>query len=214
MLAAIFGFDALHTRIAEAKALGQPPTPVVMPGHIGNFSLVRTWNDTLFGGTIVYTWGDYAQDAAPAGTTPLHVAFGISPVFGVHDAEVCHIARGEDPTWHGQIAAKSPGGEVDLTAATYNNGVTQRLEASTVCDGGVCKQFSQTSQHVTLVYAHPHAVLPMQQDPSRAIPVLLKVETTDTVTSGATMRPILTAALTSFLAQADLAGLTQPYSRH
>ena len=131
-LAAVFGFDAYDTHLAEAKVLAAPPREVVLPATLGSYALVRTWNDTLMGGTIVYSWGEYA---VPGGAGP-HVALGISPVFGVHDAEVCHLARGEDPVWHGQIAAPSPDGVIDLTAATYNNGVTQKLEASTVCDGG------------------------------------------------------------------------------
>ena len=181
LLSAIFGFDALHTRAAEAKTMANKTMLAPMPQHIGAFTLVRTWNDTLFGGTIVYTWGDYAPNGGGA-----HVALGIAPVFGVHDAEVCHLSRGEDPTWHGQIAASSPGGTVDLTAATYNNGATQWLEASTVCDGGACRQFSQTSQHVTLVYSRPHRGLPLQADTTRPVPVLLKVETLDTTAPVAT----------------------------
>ena len=208
LLSAIFGLDALHTYTAEAKALVQKPVLATMPQYIGAFTLVRTWNDTLFGGTIVYTWGDYAPNGGGA-----HVALGIAPVFGVHDAEVCHIARGEDPTWHGQIAAISRAGTVDLTAATYNNGATQWLEASTVCDGGTCRQFSQTSQHVTLVYSSPHRGLPLQADTTRSVPVLLKVETLDTTAPAATEEPILAAALAEFLRVADLNQLTAPYNK-
>ncbi len=208
LLSAIFGLDALHTNTAEAKALVQKHVLATMPQYIGAFTLVRTWNDTLFGGTIVYTWGDYAPNGGGA-----HVALGIAPVFGVHDAEVCHIARGEDPTWHGQIAAISRAGTVDLTAATYNNGATQWLEASTVCDGGTCRQFSQTSQHVTLVYSSPHRRLPLQADTTRSVPVLLKVETLDTTAPAATEEPILAAALAEFLRVADLNQLTAPYNK-
>ena len=209
VLAVVFGFDAVKTHFADAQAVGATPVLVPMPGRIGHFVLVRSWQDTLVGGTIVYTWGDYAADA---GNGP-HVALGISPVFGIHDAEVCHIARGEDPTWHGQIEAGSASGVVDLTAATYNDGATQRLEASTVCDGGSCRQFSQTSQHVTLVYSYPHKQLPMQGDRSRAVPVLLKVETMDTDSPAAEVEPELAATLAEFLRDADLVGITVPYGR-
>ena len=208
-LSVIFGFDALHTRFADAQTVGRAPVLVPMPEKIGKFVLVRSWDDTLVGGTIVYTWGDYAADAGNG----VHVALGISPVFGVHDAEVCHIARGEDPTWHGQIAAESASGTVDLTAATYNDGTTQRLEASTVCDGGTCRQFSQTSQHVTLVYSNPHRGLPLQADTTRPVPVLLKVETLDTTAPAATEEPILAATLGEFLRAADLNQLTAPYNK-
>jgi len=208
-LSTVFGFDVLYAHIAGPAPVGRAPAPVALPQQIGNFTLARAWNDTLIGGTIVYTWGDYQSNADPS----LHVAMGISPVFGVHDAEVCHIARGEDPTWHGQIAAPSPDSEIDLTAATYNNGVTQRLEASTVCDAGACKQFSQTSQHITLIYSYPHKGLPMKADTTRAVPVLFKVETLDTTTPAAAMEPVLAATLTQFLKEADLVRLTAPYGK-
>ena len=130
----------------------------------------------------------------------------------MHDAEVCHIARGEDPTWHGQIATASPGGEIDLTSAAYNNGVTQRLEASTVCDAGACRQYSETTQHVTLVYARPHRELPIGADRTRPVPVLLKVESLDVVSPTSVIEPQLAAALKSFLAEANLVQITAPYT--
>jgi len=209
VLSAIFGVDALKTHIAAAHEVGHTPVLTPMPQRIGHFTLVRTWRDTLVGGTIVYTWGEYAAE----GNQGKHVALGISPVFGVHDAEVCHIARGDDPTWHGQIEASSPGGPIDLTAATYNDGTVQRLEASTVCDGGVCRQFSNTSQHVTLVYSYPHKTLPMQSDKARSVPVLLQVDSLDPVSPVDKVEPELAATLTQFLKEADLVSLTAPYSK-
>ena len=147
---------------------GQPAHASGLPQRIGDYTLVRTWTDTTLEGAVVYLWGEYAAPAPTPGTPPPpHIDLGISPQLGVHDAEVCHIARGEDPTWHGQIATASPGGEIDLTSAAYNNGVTQRLEASTVCDAGACRQYSETTQHVTLVYARPHRELPIGADRTR-----------------------------------------------
>ena len=58
----------------------------------------------------------------------------------MHDVEVCHIARGEDPVWHGQLTAQTPNGEVAFVAAAYNNGQVQTLEASTLCDAGTVSQ--------------------------------------------------------------------------
>jgi exosortase J len=208
-LSVVFGFDAVQTHFADAQAVGEAPAIASMPEKIGHFQLVRSWQDTLVGGTVVYTWGDYAADAGNGA----HVSLGISPVFGIHDAEVCHIARGDDPTWHGQIEAGSASGTVDLTAATYNDGTTQRLEASTVCDAGSCRQFSESSQHVTLVYAYPHKQLPMQGDRSRAVPVLLKVETMDTQSPAAVVEPELARTLKEFLKDADLVGITAVYGR-
>ena len=212
-LSAVFGVDALHERrveLAEAKAAQTLPA---FPATLGRYTLVRSWNDTLLDGIVVYTWAEYAPPPTAADPSPAHIALGISPEMGVHDAEVCHIARGEDPVWHGQIASSSLGGEVALTAATYNNGVTQRLEASTVCDGGVCRQFGGSTQHVTLIYARPHRELPLQADRTRPVPVLLKVETTNTLLPSAQAETQMADVLTRFLNQIDLATLTKPYAQ-
>ena len=212
-LSAIFGAEAIHAFHAEAAYEAARPTPAGLPQRIGNYSLIRTWTDTTLEGAVVYLWGEYAAPAPPSGVAPSpHIALGISPQLGVHDAEVCHIARGEDPTWHGQLAAFSPGGEIDLTSATYNNGVTQRLEASTVCDAGACRQYSETTQHVTLVYARPHRDLPMSADPTRPVPVLLKVESLDVISPASVIEPQLATALKNFLAQANLVRITAPYT--
>jgi hypothetical protein len=76
LLAAVFGFDALHTHVAEAEALRHPASLVPMPQHVGDYTLLRSWDDTVLGGTVVYTWGEYALNGdmqAP------HVSLGISP---------------------------------------------------------------------------------------------------------------------------------------
>lgn len=212
-LSAIFGVEAFHALRAEAAYDAAKPTPAGMPKQIGSYTLVRTWTDTTLEGAVVYLWGEYAAPTPTNGAVPSpHISLGISPVLGVHDAEVCHIARGEDPTWHGELTDASPGGEIDLSAAAYNNGVTQRLEASTVCDAGACRQYSQTTQHVTLLYARPHRELPMQSDRTRPVPVLLKVESLDVVSPTSVVEPRLAAALRSFLAQANLVQITAPYT--
>jgi exosortase J len=213
-LASIFGAEALHALRAEAAYDAARPTPAALPAHIGNYTLVRTWRDTTLEGIVVYLWGEYAPPPSPDRPPAYHISLGVSPVMGVHDAEVCHLARGEDPTWHGQIAAPSPGGEIDLSAATYNDGVTQRLEASSVCDAGACRQYSQTTQHITLLYARPHRDLPLESDRTRPVPVLLKLESLDVVAPASVVGPQLAAALRNFLAQANLVRITAPYSLH
>ncbi len=210
VMAAIFGVDVLHEHRLDAARLAAQ-VPPALPAHIGNFTLVRTWNESQFG-VLVYSWGDYAAPAAN-GNPGEHVMLGVSPQT-VHDAEVCHIARGEDPTWHGQIVAATAGGPVELTAATYNDGATQELEASTVCDNGACRQYSETSQHVTVIYARPHRGVPLESDTTRPIPLMLKVESLDTMTPASVMEPRLAATLTTFLKSANLLTLTAPYVQH
>jgi exosortase J len=207
-LSAIFGVEAIHALRAEQAYEKARPTPSGMPQHIGSYTLLRTWTDTTLEGTVVYLWGEYGLP----GTSSPHIDLGISPELGVHDAEVCHIARGEEPTWHGQIDTPSPGGEIDLTAAAYNNGVTQRLEASTVCDAGACRQYSETTRHITLLYARPHRDLPMTSDRTRPVPILLKLESLDVLSPTSVVEPQLAAALKDFLAQTNLVRITTPYA--
>jgi exosortase J len=191
-------------KMAEERAAQAIPP---MPAQIGEYKLVRTWNDTLLDGIVIYIWGEYA------GSTGLHVNLGISPQLGMHDAEICHISRGEDPTWHGEIDAASLGGEMYLTAATYNNGIRQRLEASTVCDGGACQQYSDTGQHVTLIYTRPHRNLPLAPDSERPVPVLLSVDSPDVLAPTAEAEAEMARALTRFLSEIDMVSLTKPYSQ-
>ncbi|HSY37674.1 MAG TPA: exosortase J [Acidobacteriaceae bacterium] len=207
LMAAIFGVDVLHQHRVEAARLATL-APATLPQHIGDFTLERTWNETQFG-VLVYSWGEYAEPTVN-GVPGAHVMLGVSPQT-VHDAEVCHLARGEDPTWHGQIVAATAGGPVELTAATYNDGATQELEASTVCDNGACRQYSETSQHVTVIYARPHRGVPLQSNTTRPIPLMLKVESLDTMTPASVMEPRLASTLVTFLKSADLLTLTAPY---
>ena len=207
LIAAIFGADVLQAHRAEAARLATL-APATLPAHIGNFTLERTWNETQFN-VLVYSWGDYAA-ATVNGVQGAHVMLGVSPQT-VHDAEVCHLARGEEPTWHGQILAATAAGPVELTAAMYNDGATQVLEASTVCDNGTCRQYSQTSQHVTVIYARPHRGVPLQSNETRPIPLMLKVESLDVLASPSAMEPQLQSTLIAFLKDADLLTLTAPY---
>ncbi len=208
-MAAIFGLDAARQHHLEAAWEAAQPEPM-LPAQVGAYTLQRTWKETQFG-VLVYTWGDYAK-LAGSGVMEPHVMLGVSPQ-SVHDAEVCHLARGDDPTWRGQMAVQTAGGEVDLTVATYNNGATQELEASTVCDHGACRQYSGTSRNLTLIYAEPHRGLPLESGRARPIPVMLKVESLDTMTPVSLMEPRLASALASFLEGANLLAVTEPYSR-
>jgi exosortase J len=207
-MASVFGVDVFHQYQVYAHEAVQ--TLPAMPAQIGNFTLQRSWNETALG-VLVYTWGEYAAPAAN-GVAGARVMLGISPQT-IHDAEVCHLARGDDPTWHGQIVAATAGGPVELTAATYNNGAVQELEASTVCDNGACRQHSETSRHLTLIYARPHRGVPLQADTSRPIPLMLKVESLDTLTSASVIEPQLAATLATFLKDADLVTLTAPFGK-
>jgi len=71
------------------------------PQRMGSYSLVRSWNETLPIGLVAYVWAQYAP--ANGGTS---ISIGVSPELGWHDPLVCHVVRGEQPLWQGQLAAK------------------------------------------------------------------------------------------------------------
>ncbi len=179
------------------------------PQHIGGYSLVRTWNENLFTGPLIFRWADYAP--ASGGT---HVAIGISPVLGSHDTLICHSARGEDPLWRDELVLQTAENHpVSFSGSFFNNGATQSLEATTICNGGSCGEYSSDRANFGFVYSKPTSQALFSQDPQRPIPILLKVETIDTTLPAELARHQMTEALRDFLAQADLNTLTKPYRR-
>jgi exosortase J len=194
-----------HTSVAEAqldeRALGQ------FPAHVGSYTLVRSWNENLYTGPLIYHWAEYA----PADGGP-HISLGVSPVLGSHDTLICHSARGEEPLWAGQMAMATAGNaRVNFSGSFFNNGVTQYLEATAICSGSECGEYSTDRAHFGFVYSKPNTQSLFIQDPERPIPILLHLETTNTTQPAAEARAQLTTDLRSFLAFADLKTLTQPY---
>lgn len=195
----LFGLDDLH---AQHEADAHNTTLPAMPAELGGYRLVHTYQDTLTTGVVVYIWGDYQR---PGGTESVSV--GVSPELDMHDVEVCHIARGEEPVWHGRVAAQTPAGTVTFVAATYNNGLQQTLEASTLCDSTGCRQFTNSTGQMTFVYAHPRRMLPMGSDAGRPVPLLLKVASTDVGAPAAEVEGRMALQLQEFLRAADLRSL-------
>ena len=199
---------ARAVRAASAKsdpnALGQFPT------HIGNYTLVRSWNETLVTGALIFHWADYA----PADGGP-HVSLGISPVLGSHDTIICHSARGEDPSWHSQLTLPTAGSApISFSASFFSDGATQYLEATTICNGTACGEYSSEGTHFGLVYSRPTMPASIfNQDPHRPIPILLRAETLDTRILPDVARQQMIAAIRSFIASSNLDNLTQPYRR-
>ncbi len=205
VLALVFGLDDVHAlRKAETLNAVIP----AMPAQLGTYRLVRTYQDTLTTGVVVYTWGDYQ---APSGGPTVSV--GVSPELDMHDVEVCHIARGEEPLWHGRLVAQTSMGEVAFVAATYNNGQVQTLEASTLCDASGCRQYTNETGAMTFVYAHPRRVLPMATDAGRPVPMLLKVQSPDVAAKPEVAEAQMAAELQAFLRGADLRGLAAQFRR-
>jgi exosortase J len=192
---------------AQTKA--DQNAPGQFPQHIGAYTLARSWNENFVTGPLIFHWAEYMP--ADGGT---HIALGVSPVLGSHDTLICHSARGEDPLWRDQITLPTANNiPIGFSGSFFNDGATQYLEATTICNGDSCGEYSSDRTHFGLVYSKPTAHALLSQDPQRPIPILIKAETIDTTLPPAVAREQMIAAVRSFLASVDLAGLTQPY-RH
>lgn len=189
--------------LADETALGN------FPQTVGNYTLARRWNETLITGTLLFHWAEYAP--VGGGT---HVAIGVSPILGSHDTLVCHAARGEEPLWHAQATIPTAGAQpVNFNASFFNDGATQFMEATTLCNGTSCGEYSSPHAHLGFVYSKPHAQALLSQSPERPIPILLRAETIDTTLPAETARHQLQADLTTFLSAVSLDSLTKPYRR-
>jgi len=181
----------------------------VFPEHVGTYTLVRTWNENLMTGPLLFHWAEYA----PAGEGT-HISIGISPVLGSHDTLICHSARGEDPLWRDQLNVSMANKQaVDFSASLYNNGAIQYLEATTICSGSHCGEYSSDRKTFGLVYSKPDPQALLSQDPQRPIPILLKAETLDTRMLPEIAQKQLSADMKDFLGQVDLDVLVRPYRR-
>ena len=189
---------------ADETAMGQ------FPEKVNHFSLVRRWNETLLGGALLFHWAEYAPKGGGS-----HIDIGISPVLGSHDTLICHSARGEDPIWHSQQIFPTAGdGSVSFSASFFNDGATQYFEATTLCNGSSCGEYSSPRGHFGFVYSKPHPETLLSQNPERPIPILLRAETIDTTLPPEVARQQLGADLTAFLSGISLESLTRPYRRH
>jgi exosortase J len=192
-----------------AKRKMDQNAPGQFPARIGSYTLSRSWNENLFTGPLVFHWAQYVPDG---GGTP--VSLGVSPSMGTHDTLICHSARGEDPLWRDQLTLPTVGNvAVSFSGSFFNDGATQYLEATTICNGVSCGEYTSDRAHFGFVYSKPTTQALFSQSPQRPIPILLKAETIDTTLPAEVARRQLMTAMRSFLSSVDLDGLTQPY-RH
>jgi exosortase J len=198
-----------HSGSYAAQMKVDENAPGQFPARIGSYTLSRSWNENIFAGPLVFHWAQYVP---PNGGTP--ISLGVSPVLGSHDTLICHSAKGEDPLWRDQITLPTAGNvSVNFSGSFFNDGATQYLEATTICNGGSCGEYSSDRTHFGLVYSKPTSQALFSQDPQRPIPILLRAETIDTTLPPEVARQQMIAAVRSFVASVDLDGLTQPY-RH
>jgi exosortase J len=187
-------------RANDPKAAGQ------FPAHVGDYALQREWSESLLTGPIIFYWADYI----PTDGGPI-VSVGVSPVLGAHDTLICHAARGENWLWHGNLEFAAAAALIDFSGSLFNDGAKQYLEATTVCTGVTCGQYSTNRTHFGFIYSRPDTHTLLGQSPSRPIPILLRAETTDAAMAPDDALAKLTESLRHFLAGANLAEFTQPY---
>jgi exosortase J len=197
---------------ARASAADHPSTNwsrkgAGFPAQLGDYSLDRTWDETLLDGTVVYNWAQYSPIGGGA-----PIALGVSSL-GWHDPLLCHATRGEHPLWQGQLTITTAKDlAINFSSAFYNDGVTQFIEASTQCSGGSCGEFATKRTHFGFVYSRPDPEALLTVDPKRPIPVLLRTEVLDPTMPADAARQQLTENLRAFLASVSLEELTRPYS--
>ncbi len=144
-----------HSSSYEAQIKADESAPGHFPDRIGSYKLSRTWNENLVTGPLVFHWAEYAPDG---GGTP--ISLGVSPVLGSHDTLICHSARGEDPLWKDQITLATAGSiPVNFSGSFFNDGTVQYLEATTICNGDSCGEYSNDRLHFGFVYSKPSAGL-------------------------------------------------------
>lgn len=173
------------------------------PSELRGYSLVRTWDEKLDTGVVVYQWAEYA---APSGRP---VAIGISPELSWHDPLICHMVRGEHPVSQGPMALPTAGDLVSFNSAQYFDGITYTLEASTQCSGGNCNEFATPQRHFGLVYS-PLDRASLFEHPSRSLPVIVRAELPEPGVSANEARIQLAASLSSFVSAVNLGELTRP----
>jgi exosortase J len=175
------------------------------PQVIGNYSLVRTWNETLVTGPVVYIWAQYVPTG---GGTP--VSLGVSPLADWHDPALCHSVRAEDPVWQGQLeVATADSLPVSFSSGFYDDGLTRNMEASTTCNGTSCGEYSTDLRHFGLVFSRPDPSTMLGDESKRPVRVLIRAESIDETLPDDVTRQQLTQDLKDFLATVKLIELVR-----
>ena len=183
----------------------------VYPQHMGGFTLTRTWKEFASDyKNEIYDWAEYRSDA-----TGDMVSIGISPVFGPHDAIICHIARGENPNWRGmEHFTTLDGTTVSFSGFIVNDGITQTEEISTMCSEGHCGEVSAEASSFGILFSRPISSSLLDDTAGRPLPVLIKTEIDNPSLPADQAKTRLQDALRSFVSSASLDALTGKYFKH
>jgi exosortase J len=213
LLVALFGSWGTARAVMHELAADPSRSPsavgAAFPEQMGGYKLVRTWRENQVTGALLFYWAEYASQTGDS-----HISVGVAPYVGSHDTLICHSARGEDPLWRDQLDVMTANAKpISMSAALFNNGAIQVLEASTVCSGSHCGEYSSERKNFGLVYSKPDPYALFSQDPQRPIPILLKAETLDTTLLPEVAQRQLSTEMKAFLLQTNLDALVQPYRR-
>ncbi|HLI77631.1 MAG TPA: exosortase J, partial [Acidobacteriaceae bacterium] len=207
---ALLGALVLLGSAGYVRAMLAPQPPTLQPGQqvrfpaaIGRYRLRRTWPEKLDTGQTIFEWAEYGRPGQDA-----VVAVGVSPVLGAHDTLLCHVARGEQWLWHGTLPLATAKGTVPFSGSYFNDGATEYLEATTVCTGFTCGQWTSPRTHFGLVYSRPGTRDLLGGAPTPPVPVLLRAETPDASLPAEVGRQQLTARLQDFAGDVSFGDLT------
>ncbi len=94
---------------------------------------------------------------------------------------------------------------IAFSGSFFNSGVTQYLEASTLCNSSRCGESSFDVLHMGFIYSRPEPAALIAQDPERPIPILIRAEIIDSSLPADFARQRLSDSVRSFLGSVSLA---------
>lgn len=207
LLAAI-SLPSSAVRISRMPAPSPESLAARMPKQIGPFALTRTWYEEQ-GGTIVVESGAYS---AP-GADEIILGIWVAPLFHIHDAQYCWLARGLEPDILTSRSFVTAGGDsIPLSTGFYSDGVTDSIVVNALCTPQSCTQFQPVvpgrllgfqilePPSESLAGAHTHPVS-----------IMLRI---DRIRSGAPKRVAygqLADEAQSLLARLDMASLSRAF---
>jgi exosortase J len=107
-----------------------------LPKQMGRYHLQRVWSEQDWLGHLAYRWAAYLDDGS---SDEIDMALWLGP--GAHYPIVCHISRGERPSW--QLVNTLPtadGSSASFALYLYEEPTGQTLEATTICDVRGCNE--------------------------------------------------------------------------
>jgi len=128
------GLGNLRACASEVRAARLSATTnqseVQLPGAIGKYRLVSTWEENLTGGFKAYRWGRYTD-----GRPDDDVLLGLWVANTHHSAVDCHLARAEEIEAGNDIIHHSPNGATTVYSTfSYDDGLARVFVASALCE--------------------------------------------------------------------------------